>query len=129
MKRLVIDRSKWDRGKMFDELRLTEGADSPCTALRNAHDGRMCCLGIYLNSCGVAKRTLDGSGLPSDLAAVPRVAAWLLLTEEGSSTQVEDLFSEINDSTEITSRARERQLTKLFKQHGVEVTFVGKTLP
>lgn len=80
-RQLVIDRSIWFRGE----------GDAPGGGALLCHDGRRCCIGIYLAACGLPDAILYGRALPEEVAyrhALPAEAAWLL-----------DADSTTNDST------------------------------
>ena len=72
---LTIDRNIWLRGTEDDSFLL-----APET--HESHPGKMCCVGIYLNACGVSKEMLvrkmtahDGVPLVKSL---PKNTKWLI---------------------------------------------------
>lgn len=115
----VIDRKIWLRG---------EGSER--SALLRAEDGKMCCLGIFLDKCGVPRGRLKGAANPmdpfrpqQDLNDVPKPAQCLF--DKGSlRSQVFNLMG-INDAVgEVSEGVREERIAQEFADIGVRVTFV-----
>lgn len=128
-KELVIDRKIWLRGESNGKL-LT-------------HDRKaMCCLGIYMNSCGVSREKLRSLGSPECVIVkykqevkLPEDASWLYKKPDGfisnnlyNSDLVFNLMS-VNDNFEINEKEREEQIRDLFAKADVKVKFVGKGKP
>lgn len=118
-KRLTIDRARWLRGDLIqEESQLL----SPM--------GRMCCLGFYLEACGVPREKLLNESCPSNIEEfVPKQASWLGDINPQSdrlNNLVEDDFIGINDDPKLSDKARELRLTQMFKKRGVRVRFVGR---
>jgi hypothetical protein len=107
---LVIDRNRWCRGSLETSL------------LR--HDGRQCCLGIYLSDLGVEDDRLEDRYIPAHLQeALPAEAAWTLGPNNGQSRIAVDLVH-TNDDVALDEALRERRIAKLFGDVGIDVTFV-----
>lgn len=127
--KFTIDRARWLRGD-----------ENPY--LLRASDGKMCCLGFFLRSCGLSDDELrDHSepqhpfeeGRPDE---IPNAAAFLVESEEadedewgepsfdyGPTDDASDLMT-ANDDPEVTEAERERRVARLFAKHGHEVDFV-----
>lgn len=125
MKKLVIDRSRWLRG---------EGAND--SALLRPKDQRMCCLGIYLQSCGVPADDLAGRKYPSSVhGTMAPEAAWTVSNDPYRGPYAIDnnpafaVLATTNDNPKLAAREREQRITEVFAIHGVEVTFVDPTWP
>ena len=78
-------------------------------------------MGLYLHSCGVPLKVMANKGTDRSLGdyRFPARAHWL--KEMGAVA-----LYEANDALGLRAAAREARLTKIFRQHGVAVTFVGK---
>jgi hypothetical protein len=116
-KTLIIDRSKWLRGKPED------------SRLRN-RDGEMCCLGFFGLACGIpiaeleAHRTPLGHTLTTNRNRWPE---WLVRSTPtkavyAGSPQCGDLMGD-NDSRGLTEPEREERIAATFAKHGVTVVF------
>lgn len=134
-RKLVIDRSIWLRGEGNEDSYL----------LRNT-DNKMCCLGIYLEACGVSRERLGGIPTPSELAnldvEVPKEAEWLVnkkpnptpsqrwegtpwahrLMEENDDVLPRNAPKDIKKQNE---HRREANIAQLFRANGVEVEFIN----
>ena len=110
---LVIDRTIWLRGEGAKASRL----------LRN--DGKMCCVGIYLEACGVPRgELLDRSTfyiLPS--AEKPDQASWLDEPAFSLAPSHATQLYAANDAEMCSDR--EQTIAAIFAKHDVTVTFVG----
>ncbi len=115
MRKLVIDRSIWLHG---------EGKGD--SYLLRRRDGKMCCLGIYLDACGVSKDLLLSLRMPSFLEVIPLEAEWLINDEDGRARSSEDVFelAILNDTRAVDDR--ENKIAEVFKKNDVEVEFVGE---
>jgi hypothetical protein len=116
MRSLVIDRTKWYRGKGDTHSRLLR-----------ADDGMMCCLGFYSLACGLSREDIEDISFPTSVDwSLPGEMDWLC-GEPGDDCDytVEVRVGNVNDSTAITDVEREQRLTALFAEHGVNVTFVN----
>lgn len=106
IKELLIDRSKWFRGR--------RGTDSRLVRL---FDKKMCCLGFLGIACGVPiEKMIDVSDpTGADDQAWP---PWL------TSKLIYRLVS-VNDSRDIDEAQREAEIGRLFGAHGdVSVRFI-----
>lgn len=142
MKKLVIDRSRWLRGK-------TEG-----TLLDD--EGQMCCLGFESRRIGLTVRDIRHggtiTGLPcwsgseerQHIAGQSEFPGWLESRLGGEKTMVgysscrsgfpmdsvEDALTIINDCPDIDDPTRETWLTEGFRVlGGIEVEFVDGPVP
>lgn len=117
-RKLVIDRARWFRGKGADDSRLLRSCD-----------GRMCCLGIYLEACGVPSDALENTPYPSTYRLrpfIPAEAQWLLARDSRNPTSSDAIdLATTNDRTSIKARTREERIRAMFAKHDVEVVFVG----
>lgn len=117
MKKLVIDESKWYRGK-----------GSEFSRLRRHHDGKMCCLGFYCLTAGFREDQITGVGntgwlRPSDINGA--ITALGSKTGWGySSSSYEEYMINTNDSRALDDLTRKERLTEAFAQIGWEVEFV-----
>lgn len=125
----TIDRKKWVNGS---HRTRTRGE----AALLN-EKGYMCCLGIYENSLGVTKKELLGLEGPGELVRAhgelwdmegDQPDNWLLMSFNGMtppwySSDIADTLMSINDDITMTAKEREKQIKRIFREHGVKVTF------
>lgn len=107
--KLTIDRSIWLRGEGVDVSYLR----------RSPGDGKMCCVGIYLQACGVPPAKLDGMRSAVQVRELlPDEAKWLV-RGDCNGLGVGDLY-QTNDTS-----ADEARIARLFAYHGgVEVKFI-----
>lgn len=117
MKKLVIDRSKWQRGEGYAQLLDDE-------------TGKMCCLGIYLRACGKAPSTIANRSFPCQIPnrLFPKEADWLLegLGEDRFDSAVANKLMYVNDSRMKTEKQRETFIKETFAKQGIKVEFVGE---
>lgn len=119
-KELIIDRKIWLRGDKKRSRLLT-------------HDGKaMCCLGIYLNSCGVSKKLLRSSFSPdhvNDKLGLPNEASWLMGVSNCSDAAYDLML--FNDSSSLfkNEKEREEKIKKLFAEVNIKVKFIGNGSP
>jgi hypothetical protein len=113
-----IDRSTWLRGERGNSL------------LRNSK-GCCCCLGFYLEACGLPPNVLEGFGTPEnvhDVVAVPAEAGWLLHPSEESASVCDSgiclALIDANDNSDDEPH-REKTIAELFAKQGIEVVFVS----
>jgi hypothetical protein len=115
VKKLVIDRAKWLRGK--DDSYLLRPTD-----------GKMCCLGFYAESCGFSLDDLSGKTYPSALVTdsqIPEAMRWLVTDEYEDTTTCMSL-ARINDDAGLNEPIREKRVAEEFAINGIEVEFVGE---
>lgn len=127
MHKLVIERSKWYRGQTSKE-----------SLLRRAVDSQMCCLGFLCLSYGLTEEQINEEPDPSSIAELASITPAEWLFEFGTDINSDDcsLAMRINDRKAGLPRSeqeevfikdeadRERQLTKLFAKHDIQVEFV-----
>ncbi len=128
MKKIIIDRKIWLHGKK--QIDQTCDTPSKASALYRSLDKKMCCIGIYLNQCGIPKKILlDKSDAICILDVgypLPKQAAWLVDTQGHSSEEYHNnsidsgRLMTINDAS-----ANENTIKKLFAKHDVEVEFIN----
>ncbi len=127
MKKITIDRKIWLRGKkMIDQ---TGDSLELASMLNRPFDGRMCCIGIYLNQCGIAKKDLLDKADPAmltDSGDLPKQAEWLIERDGEHITSYID-NSEVAGKlmTENDGAAREERIAALFAKHDVEIEFIN----
>lgn len=124
MRKLKIDRSIWLRGEGDRRSKLLRSSDQ-----------KMCCIGIYLEACGVDREILSDIGDASSMfvkRVLPEEARWLVSTDISPSAES---FYRINDCilnsdypdeyAEISSEEdREQKIKEMFLKHDVEVEFL-----
>jgi hypothetical protein len=113
-KEFTIDRDRWARGNR---------PGAKCFTALLTRDGQKCCLGFYLEACGVNTSRLLEMGLPSDLN-LPEEANWLL-EDVDSERMVEGVIAEANDTHDLSEVYREHRVAALFAAQGITVHFVG----
>lgn len=133
MKKLIIDRKTWYRGQRADTSKL----------LRN--DGMRCCLGFYLQSCGMDDQGNRGTiemGTPASLlndvgAEIPEEAQWLIdmvgsdaandciCAENSKECQRLMSLNDVPSSSVYPESDREMAITKIFAEHGIAVEFIN----
>jgi hypothetical protein len=130
LKTIKIDRSKWRRGgkgktgqnlaKLYDPYEPTQY--------------NMCCLGQYLNQCGVKKGDLAEMASPADLTTdqIPKItpAIEVLVYQPENSryleeTEITGKAMGINDNATIGGKTRESKLINLFKPLGIQLVFIN----
>ncbi|MEK6883939.1 MAG: hypothetical protein AABY22_30190, partial [Nanoarchaeota archaeon] len=99
--KLTIDRKIWLRGQRESALLVKSG--------------KMCCVGIYLNACGVSSDDLYNILDPSYLE-IPKKAKWLTCSSGSNSKSSIDLMN-INDKIGTKLKKRETEIKKIFKKH------------
>ena len=116
---LTISRAVWLRGERESMLYRPE-------------DGKMCCLGIYLESLGVSKESMKGCDTPGHYygdrkAGRPKTPAWLLrydgMIRPYASTLAMRLM-EVNDNPDYTDEEREWLIEDGFGYVGIQVRFI-----
>jgi hypothetical protein len=131
---LVIDRKTWDRGGNPDGSKLLD-----------AKTGKKCCLGFLATACGYTDEQIITITTPAMLlneselkpvvlkpveafGKLVMLSHWDSLYGKYLNTEVCTEMMKVNDIAYYTGEedAREDELTKLFKEIGVEVIFVDK---
>lgn len=127
MKVLQISRKVWLRGQDAWEHSLADDEPVNESTLRREHDGKMCCLGIYLHACGVPEDDLEGLHDPSEVHYIlPEEARWLVRLDGAPpmSSDVADEMMLVNDAPAMDDDAREAGIAAHFLAHGIQVEFV-----
>jgi hypothetical protein len=141
--KLVIDRSKWGTGFLLRPLTSTYvRIDGP----RLQIPGKMCCLGFLAKACGATDDEIycvpmptkelavkyDINGLSTNFVPSMAYDGAIGSTPMANDDQFEnkynywwDAASRINDGT-LAQPQKELKLIKLFKDHGIELTFIGE---
>lgn len=117
LKEFTIDRSKW-------ACAWNNAARNGVRSYLEDREGFKCCLGFYVEACGMQTKYPNGDlvGLPSCVA--DRTPAFDAKAFTGSST---DPLVNVNDF-ENDNQKREEGITKLFSYVGVKVNFIGEYL-
>lgn len=94
--------------------------------------GNLCCLGHYCRQMGVPDKYMQRNGLPCTVALhggynIPDLVEWC--GGDVYSTPLAIRAADINDDPSIRDDERERQLTALFAEDGIEVEFYDGYLP
>lgn len=124
MRKLTIDRRKWDRA--------TKAVNSG--KLLNS-DGLMCCLGFECRAIGFTKKAILNIGMPSGLISAKQLLqrdtkfgklikklGWLV-NDRGYNTTDVLALAEINDNSITTDDYKENKIVKIFAKHNVKVVF------
>lgn len=118
MNAFTIDRNIWYRGHSTGSMLL------------RLEDGGMCCVGIYLEACGVPRAALkDHAAAHCVDVPLPDDAKWLRDFNKpqmynDSSAAAGNLYL-CNDDPVISEPDREAQVAAGFAAQGVTVTFVN----
>lgn len=126
--KLRIPVSKWLHGtddvdKLFDGTRLG-------SMLHRSQDDKMCCIGIYLEACGVPVTSLTDVGDPADttLTTIPEQCKWLVTKIEDPEGVYSSEIVNSRDAEELIGendhQAREQVIAAVFAKHNVEVEFI-----
>lgn len=113
-KTFTIDRGRWRFGGSYRE----EWGD---TRLLN-HEGYLCCLGFWSLSCGLSPEDIKDFSECCRLPLAGKFPSWFM----DDFNLVEDTFMVANDNPYLKQDEREKLLTKLFADHGVELVFTGE---
>ena len=114
MKKLIIERKGWQRGKGGDDTKLLNAVGK-------------CCLGFHALNEGFTEVEIRGEYFPEYLTRTlsgvtvkaKNDSHLLTTTPEGRQLAV------TNDSRSLTETDREKQITKLFAKIGREVEFIN----
>jgi len=114
----TIDRQTWRRGGDSKESNDKFGN----TYLLNPK-GFMCCLGQCLLQEGISKDRLLSIEIPQD---VDLNSSFVRRSFEGFlDTSLSIKAMAVNDDPSYSDKAREEELTKLFKQNNLELEFIN----
>lgn len=122
---LVIDRSKWYRGRGSAESRLVRTGDY-----------LMCCLGFCLLQRGFSQGELLDIGSPNEVGSIDRDESGAIDRAKGLIERFDDTLDtyethttecliNVNDNEDIDEETREAQITDLFAGIGVDVRFIN----
>ena len=106
----VIDRRVWLRG---------EGPE--VSVLLRRRDSKRCCLGIYLQHLGFADFEMEGVCEPCEVVSARPMPHWLESAVKGSPAQ--RLIDVNDDYGDEANAQREPEITRIFAEQGVSVTF------
>ncbi len=115
--RVIVDRSRWYRGKGSVESRL-----------RRSVDGQMCCLGFACLAAGHSEDDITEAATPLELRSsllpgTEEYRAARKRLDDGHGTAIGEAIN-INDSRHITDEERERDLARILTQVGIDLEFV-----
>ena len=118
MKKLIIDRKTWFRGKGATDSYLLN------------MDGMKCCLGFYSLSCGHTKKSIELKAAPSDIYDDGRVikkGMRELLTHDCTYHYDNPLCYQLMETNDkkMSEKTRETKISKLFKEINVNVKFIN----
>ena len=125
VKKLTIDRSKWNRGANHEARK--RGLEEVGRGLLDPVTGGMCCLGFLTKACGAS---VKGDSIEDVKGHPPESVAKLYGLDSLEEDYPWDDFTYLNDGkyNEVCSPEREKELTKLFKEKlNIDVNFVGET--
>jgi hypothetical protein len=123
--KFTIDYKKWRCGgfQKRDHNKVGRGL----TQLLNIY-GQMCCLGQVSEQCGVPLKQLEHISSPDGLTFESRTLLPFLVSRNYAGDSRTDLSAKamrINDEMFTTIRAKIKSLTKLFKEHNIELEFIN----
>jgi hypothetical protein len=116
MRKLTIDRRTWLRGEGKETSYLLRRADQ-----------KQCCVGFYLEACGVPRDILVGNEAahsPEVGEILPEEAKWLNTKYIYSTPDARCLYG-ANDSRDLSEEDREAIIKEIFLKHDVEVEFIN----
>jgi hypothetical protein len=116
VKSFTIDRATWLHGEGSEDSYLIRSRDS-----------KKCCLGFYLENCGLPKEYLTDRMSPMgwDAEMHARTPDWLF---NGNKLRVSDacqLLMNTNDAPTDPPSEKEASIIAGFKAVGIEVSFTG----
>lgn len=143
MKKLVIDRSKWQRRSNLKNSNLILSSISELLC----NNDRLCCLGFDCLRRGFKRKQILEKADPESIVyglknkqsikKVIKKLNGLISVSKGRSDEIEDLIHnsavctqliKVNDNPRISERVKESRITKMFSMIGVEVEFIGPSL-
>lgn len=96
-------------------------------------DGTMCCLGFFCNRVARIKKenllnVYDPQSLNKDFLNKKSLSGLVKIYEyrKNENTSICDSLMTVNDSKEIGLKEREKEVSRLFKELGYKVNFIGK---
>lgn len=83
----------------------------------------MCCLGFYALECGLEEAEILNKRYPEK--DDKRNPEWLF--EKGSieGRSFNEILAQINDDSITSDAEKEKEITRIFAEHDVEVTFIN----
>lgn len=118
---LTIKRSKW----LTPDVQRKGESFLRKSFLLN-QDGRMCCLGFAVKKLGATRKKMLFISYPFSI--LPNKTGQFVkqnkMNRVGDNSELSRKATSINDSTIISNKVREKKLTRLFKSHGIVLTFV-----
>ena len=118
VKSFTIKRSKW--------LRMSKRTQIYSQML-DGKSGKMCCLGFYATSCGIAKKNIKGEPSPMEVAfsLEDNNSKWnTFLISNKYNSKIAGKLMDINDDDETTDAFKEKEIKKIFATKGIKVKFV-----
>ena len=113
-KEFTIDRAIWLRGEGGHASRLLRSSDS-----------KMCCVGIYLEACGVPRNALLNERMPCDISTrYGKFPQFLDTRVPLGCVYDSDCLMATNDKVDLDETVRETRITQIFANNGVKVQFV-----
>jgi hypothetical protein len=124
---MAAKKKKYTQEFTIDRKTWLQGEGSEASRLLRPEDNKRCCLGFYLESCGVSVRKLLDKKAPSDVNCSLKRGAWLLTgwNDREASHDASELMT-INDCMGMYKRSREKRVRELFAGNGILVKFKGK---
>lgn len=126
MRELVIDRTRWHRGRGHGNSYLLNSED------------KMCCLGFECIANGYTPDQIKKVSTPRCLVidikstSIPDNLRWLVRDREGVesslafvSTDDAKLLMDINDDMDIYDEERQQQISAIFARNSIQVTFIN----
>lgn len=124
--KFTIVRKNWAHGFNEDHVDNTGVAGLCYTSGGRSDEPRQCCLGFLANACGYTRHELVNHVAPDQLTLNLFPATILETSYLGNfrHTRLTDNLISVNDASMVSAAAREREITKLFAQGGIDVGFV-----
>lgn len=124
--KLTIDRKKWIRGVQATSKLLVK------PSITHDFGGKMCCLGFAcLQLTDANRRNIRGVATPCDesRALAKKIIASPLsfLINENKDANSRDCkyLMSTNDSSATTDKKKEKDISRVFGRHGIEVKFIN----
>lgn len=123
----TIHRSEWGDGETLDDIKESGAPfDQYASLLLNPVSKKKCCMGIYCCACGVPENVLADAMYPANLDEPYRSALpdWLFADKEHRTpSEAAMCLARINDTVLVTPETREKEIVRIFSEHGVKVYF------
>jgi hypothetical protein len=116
VKAFTIDRATWLHGEGSEDSYLIRSRDS-----------KKCCLGFYLENCGLPEEYLTDKMTPSycNVEMNARTPDWLLDENKLGVSWACQVLMNTNDDTTNSRSEKEASIIAGFKAVGIEVSFTG----